>query len=67
MAGLEAVEALEDPGQGVLHQILGVERAAGGGGQPAVGPAPEADLVAGEKRVHRFLVAAPSPFERARP
>ena len=49
MARLELVEALQDLHERVLDEVVGVERAAGPGGQPAVGPALEPGKEAGEE------------------
>ena len=65
VARFEGGQAVEHLDHGVLHQILGFHRPAGGGRQPAVGPAPQPGLVAGEEGVHGGLVAGPGEYAPA--
>jgi hypothetical protein len=58
---LEVAEAFEHLDEGVLHEVLGVERATGPGGQPAVGPALKAGEVADAKLVLRCGITGASP------
>ena len=57
---LEVAEAFEHLDEGVLDEVVGVERAAGPGGQPAVGPALKAGEVADAELVLRGRVTGAS-------
>jgi hypothetical protein len=63
-AGLEALDPLKRPDQGVLDKVVGIGRIARPPGQPSSGPALERVEVTGEQALQGLVVPCPRPADQ---